>query len=79
MRTRRFVDVVTLRGLWRRINPSKVRTISIDIGKQQSVSSTVAGVGQHDERREEAAGHTTRGKEGAGGTMQGTTQVVDGF
>jgi hypothetical protein len=38
VRTRRFVDVATSRGQWRRINRSKARTISIDTDKQQSAS-----------------------------------------
>ena len=38
VRTRRFVDVATSRGRWRRISPSEARTISIDTDKQQSAS-----------------------------------------
>ena len=66
VRTRQFVDVAMSRGRWHRINPSEARTISIDTNKQQSASETVAGGGQHDERREETADNTKRGKVGAG-------------
>jgi hypothetical protein len=79
VRTQSLVDVAMLRGRWRRINPSEARTISTDTNKQQSASLTFAGGGQQDEQQEEVADNTTRGKVGAGGTMQGTTQVVNGF
>ncbi len=49
--------------------------INIDTDKQKSASLTVAGGGQHDERREEAADNKTRGKVGARETTQGTTQA----